>query len=148
MPIPIANLCRQVTPPAQCWLEPVWPIVDSGYLCMGANNSLSLQQSWHLPSSSRGRLLRILSARQLLPAFFPCPPSHSPRSPTSITFQQRDYIQKWGLKLNRHTNIAPRRQSFKTLILSSGVVPGHQPTCLPNNICVESTTTDRRERRW
>ena len=55
---------------------------------------------------------------------------------------QRDYETKWSLKLNCHSNIAPTRKAFKTSIFPSGVVPGHQPTCLPNRICMESTTTE------
>jgi len=81
-----------------------------------------------------------MPARLILPAFFPRPHSLSPHSPTSLTFNQRDYEQKWSLKLS---NIAPRPQSFKTSIFPSSVVPRHQPTCLPNSICMESTTKER-----
>ena len=79
-----------------------------------------------------------------LPSFFPHPPFLSPHSPTSLTFNQKNYEKKWSLKLNCHSNIAPRRQAFKTSRFPSGVVPGHQPiaTCLPNSNCMESTTTE------
>ena len=77
------------------------------------NNSLSF--SWHLPPPpvvSRGRLSRVLPAlRLLLPlSFFPRLPSLTPRSPTST---------RWTTNRNgvsRSSNIATRRQSFKSSI--------------------------------
>ena len=48
------------------------------------------------------------------PPFFPRPPSLSPHSPISLTFSQRDYEQESSLELNCHSNIATRRQAFKT----------------------------------
>ena len=59
---------------------------------------------------------------------------NSPHSPTSLTFNHRDYEKKGSLKPNCQSDIAPRRQAFKTSIFSSGVVPGHQPTSIPNRI--------------
>ena len=83
-----------------------------------------------------------MPARLLLPAFFPHPPSLSPHSPTSLTFNQRDYEQKWSIKLNCHSNSSPRRQSFKTSTFPTSVMPGHRPTCPPSRICMESTTKE------
>jgi len=34
------------------------------------------------------------------------------------------------------------RPSLQTSRFTSGVVPGHQPTCLPNSNCMESTTAE------
>ena len=82
-----------------------------GYLCMGINNSLSLQQIWTSPSYIRlaGQTLenvaRVTTPR--LPSFL----SLSPHSPTSLTFNQRDYKKKWSLKLNCHSNILLVRAS-------------------------------------
>ena len=86
---------------------------------MGANNSLSLQQSWHLPSSSWGRLLRILLARQFLPAFLLSLPSLS-FSP----FSHFNHIPTEGLRTEmvsqaqpsqQHRSQTPILQNFNTL---------------------------------
>ena len=80
-----------------------------------------------------------------LPAFLLSRPlSLTPHSPTSLTFNQRDYEQKWSLKLNCHSNIAPRHQSFKTSIFPSDVVLGH-------HLCIYRTAWSQkrqRERQW
>ena len=102
---------------------------------MGTNNSLSLQESWHLPPSSislAGQTLQSFPRDYMyssLPSFFPRPPSLSLHSLTSLTFNQRDYEKKWSLKLNCHSNIAPRRQAFKTSIFPSA-------WCLGTSLCV------------
>jgi len=77
-----------------------------------------------------------------------CPPCFPPFLALALflpilTFNQRNYEQKWTLKLNFHSNIPLRRQSFKTSIFPSGVVPGHQPACLPNK-----SQQQQRERQW
>jgi len=41
-----------------------------------------------------------------LPSFLAFPPI---MFPASLTFNQRDYEQKWSLKLDCHSSIAPRR---------------------------------------
>jgi len=116
------------------------------YLCMGTSNSISLQESWHLPPSSLSVARQIFSSIArvtiLLPDFLLSSPSLSFEFSTSLTFNHRDYEKKGILELNCHSDIAPGRQAFKTSIFPSGVVPGHQPTCLPNSICMESTTTE------
>jgi len=104
---------------------------------MGTNNSQNLHESWHLLPAlvSRGRLSRTVSCPRDYPSFFPRPrgPSLSPHSPTSLTFSQNDYEQRWSFKLNCHSNI--RLPDAKASLFSSGVVPA----CLPNSICMEST---------
>ena len=81
-----------------------------GYLCMGTDTSLSLQESWHLPPSSislAGQTLQSFPRDYMyssLPSFFPRPPSLSLHSLTSLTFNQRDYEKKWSLKFNCHSN--------------------------------------------
>jgi len=66
-----------------------------GYLCMGINNSLNLQQSWTSPSYIRlaGQTLENV-ARVTTPPCLPSFLSLSPNSPTSLTFNQRDYEKK------------------------------------------------------
>ena len=95
---------------------------------------LSLQESSHLPPPllSRARLDSIAceTTPPCLPSF-PPPPSLSSHSPSYLTFNQRAANR---YKLNCHSNIAPRRQAFKTSICPSGVVPGHQPTCLQHGV--------------
>ena len=65
-------------------------MIDGGYLCMGTNNSLSLQESWHLPLSSFSFAGQILESHASetnpprLPSFLahtlflPILPLHSP----------------------------------------------------------------------
>jgi len=75
-----------------------------------------------LPSPSSISLAGQLDCRESclcgyssLRSFFFRSPSLSPHSPSSIyTLNWRDYEKKWSLKLNRHSNIAPKRQAFKT----------------------------------
>ena len=63
------------------------------------------------PLLSQGRLLRVYIAASLL--LLSRPLSFSPHSPTSLTFNQRYYEQKWSVELNCHSNIASKRQTFK-----------------------------------
>ena len=81
--------------------------------------------------------------RLLLPAFLPSSPSLSffPFSPFShfTHLQQRDY------EVSSSTVTAtslPGANPSKPQYSNSGVVPGHQPTCLWNSICMESTTKE------
>ena len=127
MPISTAIKHKQVTTPAQCWLNVITSQHDYyGYLCIGTNESLSSQESWHLPPLiSRGkhsrdwprRLLRILPAFLL---FFSLPPS-----PTSLTFNQMDYTNRnkvsTGTASSSFQNLAP---DALRLIFPRGVVAG------------------------
>jgi len=84
------------------------------YLCMGINNFLSLQESWHLPPppfASRGRLSRVWPARLLLPAFLLfLSLSFSPFS--HFTHLQPDELlteMEYQAQLPSRRNVAPRR---------------------------------------
>ena len=91
-----------------------------GYLCMGTNNSLSLQENWHLLISSlslTGQTFESLASETTppclpsflaLPLFLPFLPILPLHSPSTEGLR--------SLKLNCHSDIARRRQSFKTSI--------------------------------
>ena len=49
-----------------------------------------------------------------------------------FTHLQPERLRK-EMESQAQLSLAPRRQAFKTSIFPSGVVPGHQPTCLPNS---------------
>ena len=88
-----------------------------GYLCMGTNNPLSLQESWHLPPSSInlvGQTRESLVRLPAFPLFLPLLPLHSPstRGTTKEMESQAQLTQQH------------RSQTPKTSILPSGVVPG------------------------
>ena len=125
---------KEVTIPAQCLLDSSSQHDHGGYLCMGINTSPKLTEeltslSLSSQSVSRDRLESL--AREKLP---PCLPSfpHSPsHSPSSFTFNQRDYLQKCSLRIDYESNVliylTPRRQDV------------HQPARLPSMV---STTTE------
>ena len=91
------------TTPAQCicWLDISLDSVtitegDYSYVCMGTNNSLSLQESWTLPPSSlslAGQTLESLARRLLLPAFLLSSPSLS-----FSQFSHFTHLQPEGLR--------------------------------------------------
>ena len=113
-----------------------------GYLCMGINNFLSLQESWHLPPppfASRGRLSRVWPARLLLPAFLLfLSLSFSPFS--HFTHLQPDELlteMEYQAQLSPRRNVAPRRQAFTETYSQAALC-----LCLPSSICMESSTIE------
>ena len=116
------------------------------YLCMGTNNSLSLQESWNLPPSSISLARQTLSslARVTTP---PCLPSFL-TLPLFLPFSHFTHLQPEGIQKEMESRAQlsqqhrSRRQAFKTSIFTSGLVPWHQPTCPPNSICMETTITE------
>ena len=113
-----------------------------GYLCMGTNNSLSLQ---HLrpPLVSRGRP-RESCPRDYssLSSFFPRPPCLSPTLPLQSPSTRGTTKRKMESRAQLSQQHRSQTPALKTSIFPSGVVLGHQPTCLPNSICMQSTTTE------
>ena len=101
-----------------------------GYLCMGINSSLSLQKSWHLPPSSlslAGQALESLARKTIPPCLPSFPPSLSPHSPTSLTFNQTDYygVSSSNASPSKRRSVTPSSQN---VFQSGGVESGHQPT--------------------
>jgi len=79
MPISIVIKHKQVTTPAQQWLDSKLATMTMVTVSVWVlTYSLTLQESWHLPPPflSRGRLSWIWPARLLLPAFFSSPSQH------------------------------------------------------------------------
>ena len=106
-------------------------------ICMGIKNFLSLEESCHLLSYSRGADSREYCPRDYssLPSFFCLPSlSFSPFSHFTTGTANRN-----GVSSSTVTTSLP---DANPSVFTSGVEPRHQPTCLPNNICMESTTTE------
>jgi len=81
MPIPTANINKSQT----CIILTRFITRQCdhlGYLCMGNNSSLSLQESWHLPPSSIRLAGQTLSSLARVTAFLLSPPSLSLASQT------------------------------------------------------------------
>ena len=109
---------------------------------MGTNNSLSLQESWHLPPSSislAGQTLESLACLTTLclpsflalPLFLPILPLHSPST--------RETTKRNGVSSSTVTRSqTPSLQNFN---IPSGVVPGHRTAFAWSQL-------QQRERQW
>jgi len=119
MPIPIVS--HNTSTMLTTYLASV-TVIDGGYLCMSTNNSLSFNTG-ELTSPSSSLSLEGLARAETTPSsLLLSSPSLSFSSFSHFT-HQIDYNRNG---VSRSSNIATRRQSFKSSISINGVVPGHE----------------------
>ena len=129
--------------------------MHGGYLCMGTNNSPSLQESWHLPQSCLSRAG--VASRESGPrdysylSSFPLPPSSS-FSPFShfIRLQLLTEMESQAQLSQQHPpcrSQTPCLQSFN-IYISKQCGVWAPATCLPNSICMPSSQLQQKERQW